>query len=159
MVIWRQFQVLSFKLGAKPPHAEVNGKSQLPYESNQHPLVCKKKMSQLLNYSISTWWSQSCFPDYVIHRLSFSKIKKENGKSNINYKFYRCWGIWSCQCGSIAEGGLGTVGQSKATQGKERAKLSTGPGRVRGNRQNIWPSVIGASHGYRSEHSTGGASG
>lgn len=57
-------------------------------------------------------------------------------------------------------GGSGDGGaKAKRRRVKERAKLSTGLGRVRGNRQNIPPSVIGASHGYRSEHSTGGLQG
>lgn len=62
--------------------------------------------------------------------------------------------VWQ-HCRGGSQGG----GESKATQRKERAKLSTGLGRVTGNRQNIPRSVIGASHGYRSEHSSGGLQG
>lgn len=52
-------------------------------------------------------------------------------------------------------GGSGDGGANKSKAGEERAKLSTEMGRVTGNRQNIPPSVIGASHGYRSGQSTG----
>lgn len=52
-------------------------------------------------------------------------------------------------------GGSADGGEKKSKAGEERAKLSTGMGRVTGNRQNILPSVIGASHGYRSGQRTG----
>ena len=49
----------------------------------------------------------------------------------------------------------GDGGAKKSKAGEERAKLSTGLGWMTGIRQNIPPNVIGATHGYRSEQSTG----
>ncbi len=66
MVIWRQFQVLSFKLGAKPPHAEVNGKSQLQCETNSNPLVSTKNVPVIklfhFHLSITVLFPESCNP-------------------------------------------------------------------------------------------------
>lgn len=52
-----------------PPHAEVNGKSQLQYESNQHPLASKKKKKEKSPSSIII-----PFPLGVIHKIKFSRI-------------------------------------------------------------------------------------
>lgn len=72
MVIWRQYQVLSFELGPKPPHAEVNGKSQLQDESNQHPLKENVPVGRLFHFHLVI----GCFLNHVIHRSNSSKIKK-----------------------------------------------------------------------------------
>lgn len=158
MVIWRKFQILSFDLGPKPPHAEVNAKPQLQYESNQHPLVNEKCPGYsvipfpLGDYSLVSWpmcstgWSSSRF-----------KKKKEKKKENQIESFTGVDEFGAASVAALQRGVWGRWGEGK--QGKERAKLSSGLGRVRGNRQNIPPSVIGASHGYRSEQRKGGLQG
>lgn len=64
-----------------------------------------------------------------------------------NLKFHRRWGIWSCQCQQHCRGGSRDGGaKAKPMQGKVRAGLSAGLGRLRWDRTEYSTSVLLVPH-------------
>lgn len=88
----------------------------------------------------------------VIHRLNLKNKEEENGKPNV--KFTGVGEFGAASVAALQRGIWGWWSKGKLRR-EDRAKLSTELDRVRASRQNTPPRVIGASHGYRSEQSTG----
>lgn len=64
-----------------------------------------------------------------------------------NLKFHRRWGIWSCQCQQHCRRGSRDGGaKAKPMQGKVRAGLSAGLGRLRWDRTEYSTSVLLVPH-------------